>query len=139
VIDVLADGSVRVAAGPLKLVVASGELRATPEPAPPPKRASRPKLQPSRAASLESPVATSDNSCDLRGLRVDDAVSLAMSFLDRAINEGHRVAFLVHGHGTGALRDAIRKELRGHRSVTQFRSGSTEQGGEGVTVVWLET
>jgi DNA mismatch repair protein MutS2 len=139
VIDVLADGSVRVAAGPLKLVVGSGELRATPEPAPPPKRASRPKLQPSRAASLEAPVATSDNSCDLRGMRVDDAVSLAMSFLDRAINEGHCVAFLVHGHGTGALRDAIRKELRGHRSVTQFRSGSTEQGGEGVTVVWLET
>jgi DNA mismatch repair protein MutS2 len=45
--------------------------------------------------------------------------------------------FLLHGHGTGALRDAIRKELARSPYVARFRGGDPDQGGEGVTVVWL--
>jgi DNA mismatch repair protein MutS2 len=70
-------------------------------------------------------------------LRVDDAVSMATSFLDRAFGDGTRVAFLIHGHGTGALRDAVRKELARTSYVTNFRSAEPDQGGDGVTVVWL--
>ena len=80
---------------------------------------------------------TTDNTCDLRGLRVDDALSLAGTFLDRAINQGRRVLFFVHGHGTGALREAVRKELGASRFVARFRSGESGEGGEGVTVAWL--
>ncbi|HEY2511556.1 MAG TPA: Smr/MutS family protein [Polyangiaceae bacterium] len=126
---------VRVAAGPLKLTVGVDELRAGSEPAreastlPP---AKRPGTEP-----LETAIPTSDNSCDLRGLRADDAVSLAMTFLDRSINAGRRVAFLIHGHGTGALREAIRKELKDNRFVAYFRPGTHGEGGDGVTVVWL--
>ena len=65
------------------------------------------------------------------------ALSLATTFLDRSLNEGRRVVFLVHGHGTGALREAIRKELKESRYVQFFRPGTNGEGGDGVTVVWL--
>jgi DNA mismatch repair protein MutS2 len=74
---------------------------------------------------------------DLRGLRADDALSLATTFLDRSLNAGRRVAFLVHGHGTGALRDAIRRDLRKSPYVAHFRPGEANEGGDGTTVVWL--
>ena len=139
VVDVLGDGSVRVAAGPLKLKVDAGELRATSVPEAPP---SRPALRaapgPRATPPLEeAPIQTRDNTCDLRGLRVDDAIGMATSFLDRAIGDDRRVVFLLHGHGTGALRDALRKELARSRYVARFRAGDADQGGEGMTVVWL--
>ena len=90
-----------------------------------------------RALTLEVPIQTSDNTCDVRGLRADDAVAMATSFLDRSLNEGRQVAFVIHGHGTGALREAIRRELRASAYVAQFRAGESGEGGDGVTVVWL--
>ena len=74
---------------------------------------------------------------DLRGLRTDDALPMAMTFLDRALNQGLRVAFLIHGHGTGAIREAVRKELKSSPYVRFFRPGEQSEGGDGVTVVWL--
>jgi len=138
VVDVSGE-QVRVAAGPLKLTIAASELRAVAPPEAAPSRpAPKPKGGAGRAEPLEeSPLQTSDNTCDLRGLRVDDAVAMATSFLDRALGERHRAVFLLHGHGTGALRDAIRKELAQTPYVARFRSGETERGGDGVTVVWL--
>jgi DNA mismatch repair protein MutS2 len=141
VVEVHGD-QVRVAAGPLKLTVSAAELRAAARREPP----SRPALRtasavappaPPPAALEESPIQTRDNTCDLRGLRVDDALSMATSFLDRAINEGVRAVFLLHGHGTGALRDAVRKELARSSYVARYRPADAGQGGEGVTVVWL--
>jgi DNA mismatch repair protein MutS2 len=135
VVDVLGSEQVRVAAGPLKLTVAVSDLRAVHPPAPPP---SRPRPSASRPTPPhDTPIPTKDSTCDLRGLRVEDALSMATTFLDRALGEGQRIAFLVHGHGTGALRDAIRKELARTPYVTTFRSAEADQGGEGVTVVWL--
>jgi DNA mismatch repair protein MutS2 len=61
---------------------------------------------------------------------------MATTFLDRAVGS-QSVVFLVHGHGTGALRDAVREELSRSRYVARFRAAPSEQGGEGVTVVWL--
>ncbi len=135
VIDVLGDGSVRIAAGPLKLTVQSSELRTRPAPAPPPARA--PHRSASRSSPESTPLQSHDNTCDLRGLRVDDGVALATSFLDRALNHGLDVVFLLHGHGTGALRDAIRRELARSPYVARSRGGASGEGGEGVTVVWL--
>ena len=137
VVEVLGD-QVRVAAGPLKLVVAATELRAAarPEPAPsrPAVRASAGRLEP---VAEQAPIQTRDNTCDLRGLRAEDAVSMALSFLDRALTEGQPVVFLLHGHGTGALREAVRRELSSSRYVARFRGGDPDQGGDGVTLVWL--
>jgi DNA mismatch repair protein MutS2 len=135
VVEVIGSGSVRIAAGPLKMTVPLTELRVAiderPAPAPATKR-SAPRALPS-----ENPIQTRANTCDLRGLRVDDGVAMANSFLDRALNEGQDVVFLLHGHGTGALREALRKELAGSRYVSRTRGGATDEGGEAVTVVWL--
>jgi DNA mismatch repair protein MutS2 len=150
VVEVSGD-TVRVAAGPLKLTVNTGELRAAEAPEPPPlssgagsaargrgKGHGPPSSRgPGGAPLPEVPIQTSDNSVDLRGMRTEDALSLAITFLDRSLNEGRRIAFLIHGHGTGAVRDAIRKELKSSPYVANFRAGESGEGGDGVTVVWL--
>ena len=46
-------------------------------------------------------------------------------------------AFIVHGHGTGALRAAVRTHLTNHKAVDRFRAGEQNEGGDGVTVVFL--
>lgn len=138
VVDVSGD-QVRVAAGPLKLSVAVSELRAVTPPEPAPSRpASRGSSVPRTAAAADAaPLQTRDNTCDVRGLRVEDAVGMAMTFLDRAVGERHGAVFLLHGHGSGALRQAIREELGRSPYVAKFRPGEADQGGDGVTVVWL--
>jgi DNA mismatch repair protein MutS2 len=150
VIELLGGDMVRVAAGPLKLTVSAGELRAAArvEPA-----ASRPTGRGVRGASrteagssaevhrgsgAPAPIVSRDNTCDLRGIRVDDAVPMAMSFLDRALQDGQPMVVMLHGYGTGALRDALRKELARSPIVVRSGGGLPDQGGEGVTIVWLE-
>ena len=140
VLEVSANGQVRVAIGPMKLTVAMEELRAT-DAAP---EVREPRRAPPRSvatydgnASAAAPIQTSDNTCDLRGLRADDAVAMATSFLDRSLNEGRCVAFLIHGHGTGSLRESIRKDLKASPYVAHFRAGESGEGGDGVTVAWL--
>jgi DNA mismatch repair protein MutS2 len=142
VVEVLGDGGVRVAAGPLKLTVRASELRsaaaATPAPRPVRSTLAAPTAEGRSGPGGEvTPIQTHDNTCDLRGLRIDDGVGMATTFLDRAVGGGQPVVFLLHGHGTGALRDAIRKELARSPYVARFRGGAPEQGGEGVTLVWL--
>ncbi len=143
VVEVLGDGGVRVAAGPLKLTVRASELRsaAAAVPAPRPARSAHGSAPGAAArpgpAGDVAPIQTHDNTCDLRGLRIDDGVGMATTFLDRAVGGGQPVVFLLHGHGTGALREAIRKELARSPYVARFRGGDPEQGGEGVTLVWL--
>lgn len=141
VLSVNANGDILVAAGALKVTLKSHELAASADAEKGrPKGSKHEKASAFVAPSSSSPEAafqTSDNSCDLRGLEVVDAISMAISFLDRSLNAGRRVAFLIHGHGTGAVRDAIRKELRTSPYVTHFRPGSQNEGGDGVTVAWL--
>ena len=135
VVEVLSGGQLRVAAGSLKLVVSSHEVRSPrEEPAKKKPRAAEVEGPP---APLEVPIATSDNTCDLRGLRADDATRLSEQFLDRALNVGRRVVFLVHGHGTGALREAVRSTLANSPYVAKLRPGEMGEGGDGVTVIWL--
>ncbi len=135
VIEIIDDDHVRVAAGPLKVVVTREELRAASE-----KRA--PRRSPHARSeggpgSREPAIQTTDNTCDLRGLRVEEAISSATRFLDRSMRTGRRVAFLIHGHGTGALRDAVRREVEASGYAQHLRPGEATEGGDGVTVVWL--
>jgi DNA mismatch repair protein MutS2 len=140
VIELLEDDQVRVAAGPLKIVVTREELRAAKDKAPDKGRRDG-NAKPSRTtggAMLREPaIQTTDNTCDLRGLRVEEAISSATRFLDRSMRIGRRVAFLVHGHGTGALREAVRREVEASGYAEHLRPGEVSEGGDGVTVVWL--
>jgi DNA mismatch repair protein MutS2 len=71
-------------------------------------------------------------------MRVDDALDLLETFLDRMYGRDERVAFVDHGVGTGALRDAVRQRLS-QRSpyVESFRGGTPEEGGDRLTVIYL--
>lgn len=75
--------------------------------------------------------------CDLRGLRVDEALERADAALQRLLGRGGGRITFIHGHGTGALRDAIRSWLRSVRGVEKFEPGGPREGGNGVTVATL--
>lgn len=72
---------------------------------------------------------------DLRGMRVDEALEAVDKYLDDAVLSGIPRARIVHGKGTGALREAVRDQLRQDRRVAAQRSGEAGEGGDGVTVV----
>jgi DNA mismatch repair protein MutS2 len=81
---------------------------------------------------------TIDSTIDVRGQRVDEAVANVDRFLDESLLAGRDTAFIVHGHGTGALRQAVRAHLLGHRAIDTFRPGEQAEGGDGVTVAFLK-
>jgi DNA mismatch repair protein MutS2 len=74
---------------------------------------------------------------DLRGWRVEDALSEVDSYLNDAAMTGLPTVRLLHGKGTGALRQAIRETLRHHPLVKSFESVPQREGGDGITVVTL--
>ncbi|UCD84882.1 MAG: endonuclease MutS2 [Deltaproteobacteria bacterium] len=76
-------------------------------------------------------------SCDLRGKRVDEALNEVIDFLDQATLANHQRISIIHGHGTGALKSAVRDYLKDSPYVRRFRAGELSEGGDGVTVVEL--
>jgi len=81
---------------------------------------------------------TIDSTIDIRGQRVDEAVANVDRFLDESLLANRDTAFIVHGHGTGALRQAVRAHLASHQAIETFRAGEPNEGGDGVTVVFLK-
>ena len=75
------------------------------------------------------------NTLDLRGMRVEDAIDQVEFYLDRASLENVTPVYIIHGHGTGALRDAVRDYLKTSPYVEKYRSGENMEGGNGVSVV----
>jgi DNA mismatch repair protein MutS2 len=73
----------------------------------------------------------------LIGQRVEAALDRLDGYLDEALLAGREEVRVVHGHGTGRLRDAIRDHLRSHPAVASFRPGDEREGGNGATVVAL--
>jgi DNA mismatch repair protein MutS2 len=73
----------------------------------------------------------------LLGRTVDEALPEIDRYLDRALREGWPSVRLIHGHGTGRLRRAVREHLRRHPVGRRFRPGGEGEGGDGATVVIL--
>jgi DNA mismatch repair protein MutS2 len=74
---------------------------------------------------------------NLIGARVEEALDRLDKFLDDAYLEGHAQVRVVHGHGTGRLREAVRKMLAGHPHVASLAAADETQGGDGATEVTL--
>ncbi len=74
---------------------------------------------------------------DLRGMRVGDVEGIVMHAVDAAIRADLKSLRIIHGKGTGALRERVTEMLRKESRVTNFRLGAWNEGGAGVTIVEL--
>ena len=143
VLEAPARGQVRVAAGAMKLLVSTDDLQRSVDPgetAEPVRHAPRhaPRGEAvAESAELERALRTDSNTCDVRGLRVDDATGMVDAFLDRVLGAGDLTGFVLHGHGTGALKAAVREHLKRTPWVRASRAADPEDGGDAFTVFWL--
>ena len=87
----------------------------------------------------KSGARTLETTLDVRGQRADDAVSQVDRFVDESVMAGRDAVFIVHGHGTGALRTAVRGHLAHHAAISATRAGGEGEGGDGVTVAFLRS
>ncbi len=111
-------------------------LRGKPKAAPGFGKTRHEKLE-AAAEARPAAVSSSDRRLDARGLRVEELLREADRFLDRLYAEGAPDAVILHGHGTGALKQALREHLARSPYVKAFRAGGTNEGSDAVTVVSL--
>lgn len=75
---------------------------------------------------------------DLRGRSADEALAELAAYIDDCVVSGLGFATILHGKGTGVLRQVVQEHLRESRFVTHFRDGQPEEGGDGVTIIKLD-
>jgi len=74
---------------------------------------------------------------DIRGTRVAELFQLVDLGVSQAVAAGAAALRIIHGKGTGALRQAVREYLHTHPAVADFSDAPTNEGGDGVSVVRL--
>ncbi|MTI79722.1 MAG: endonuclease MutS2 [Firmicutes bacterium] len=131
VLDVKDKNQVLVQAGILKITVSKDELQLVKDPKPESGKTQVGSMIMSKAKEVNS-------SLDMRGMMADEALLAMEKHLDDAYLSGLKQINLIHGKGTGALRSAVHRELKGHPRVKKYRLGETGEGGAGVTVVDLK-
>lgn len=93
--------------------------------------------EPSPAPAFK-PAHSGGAALDLIGKRVEEALEILERFLDRAILGNEREIRLVHGHGSGKLKKALREYLQASPYVSGFRPGDIIEGGDAVTIITLK-
>ena len=123
------DGDAVVAVGAVKMTVPMSAVR----------RSSRRADTPAAAVALRGdiPDVHAPSEIDLRGMRVDEAESAVMLALDAASRADLKHLRIIHGKGTGALRERVGEMLAKDTRVASHRGGAWNEGGAGVTIVEL--
>ncbi len=114
-------GSVKIQVDPRRLSLVDGQ----PEP-------------PKTDVSVDLGPMLESAELDLRGQRVEESLMKLEELLDKAVRDGLSTLRVIHGRGTGALRNAVREHLRRHPLVGSFGPESPEHGGDGATLVHLK-
>jgi DNA mismatch repair protein MutS2 len=124
-----ADGRIVVRAGSVRMVLLPDAIEAGVGEAP--------KVPTSRAPDRATARVSEEPAMeiDLRGMRVDEAEAVALSALDAAILADHPFLRIIHGKGTGAVRERVHQLLQGDRRVARFALAPANQGGSGATLV----
>ncbi|MFO7890847.1 MAG: endonuclease MutS2 [bacterium] len=78
------------------------------------------------------------NEIDLRGMRAEDAIITVDKYLSDAVMAGFHAVRIIHGKGSGVLREVIGRHLKEHNLVKNFRLGRWNEGDTGVTIVEIE-
>ena len=94
------------------------------------------KLRKAEAARAAAPISAQPQ-LDLRGMRVDEALRALEEELDRRLREGADEVQVLHGHGSGALKAAIREHLARSPYVRCSHPGESHEGGDAITVAEL--
>lgn len=74
---------------------------------------------------------------DLRGKRIEEAIELLDRYVDAAYTSGLPFGRIIHGKGTGRLREAVRDFLKNHALISKVTQGQNNEGGAGVTVIHM--
>ena len=133
VLSVNKDGSLQLQAGILKITAKQNEVRVVEGETASQKEARRIVARAQhtlRTAAVPSQV-------DLRGMMTDEAIAVLENFLDTAMMGKLETVTIIHGKGTGAVRNAVRTYLKRSRYVKSFRPGRYGEGEDGVTVAEL--
>jgi DNA mismatch repair protein MutS2 len=93
--------------------------------------------RPKRRGGWSAPDFDAASEIDLRGLRADEVATQLQPAIDAAIQAALPSLRIIHGKGTGALREVVAELLRSDRRIGSFRAGGLGEGGTGVTVVEL--
>ena len=139
IVELCAREQVRVMIGAMKLLVPVRELSGVAN-RDQPKKSARSSLK-NQAAPHSKPAFTAQRTdattLDLRGQRYDEALSKVDGFIDRLIGINESAGFVLHGHGTGALKAGVREHLRASAYVEHSRPAEADEGGDAFTVFWL--
>lgn len=84
---------------------------------------------------LTAKTASISPELDLRGMNADDALQELEKYLDDGYISGIETARIIHGKGTGVLRQSVQQHLQNHKQVSEYRLGKYGEGGDGVTIV----
>lgn len=93
----------------------------------------------SKKSNIVIPKKSVKMSLDLRGMRYEDAHVELDKYLDDALYAGLNQVSIIHGFGTGVIRELVQKTLRNNKNVESFRYGGNGEGGQGVTVVTFKS
>jgi DNA mismatch repair protein MutS2 len=129
-------GAVRLRAGAVRLTLPLDEIELAKGSA----RAHSVKASPrprTRTPTLAAAVRTATNTLDLRGTRVEEALARLDAFLDVMMGEGEAFGFVLHGHGTGAVKAAVREHLGTSSYIEHSRAAESDEGGDAFTVFWM--
>lgn len=124
-------GDLLVQAGPMKLNVNVKDLTYAGG-----QGQSRQNLRPKQSAGKKVKAVSTE--LDLRGQYPEDGVALMDKYLDQAVMNNLNEVTVIHGKGTGILRQAVQTALKENRQVKSFRLGDFNEGGDGVTIVRLK-
>jgi DNA mismatch repair protein MutS2 len=127
--ELRSDGRAVVLSGAVRLVVPATSLTRIAAPV---------RVRASAGVSgLDRPAPEAASEVDLRGLRVDEAEATVIAALDAAVLADLPLLRIIHGMGTGALRDVVRQLLAADPRVASFEFAPRAQGGIGVTIAVL--
>jgi DNA mismatch repair protein MutS2 len=133
VLELRSDGTAVVTVGGMKIVLDRSALTPVPadssnsgEAKPPVRPSARPPVRPESAPALE---------VDLRGLTGDEAEQATIAAVDAAVLAEQPFLRIIHGMGTGVVRERVRRVVSADRRITRFGFAPRNQGGTGVTIV----
>ena len=132
VVGVAEDGMVELLMGNARIELNERQLRRVSGP----DAAGKPE-EPTGVTVVTSESEENGGELDVRGARVYEAEELVRQFVDNASLQGLTSVRIIHGEGTGALREVVRELLAKHSLVTSFSAATREHGGSGVTMVDL--